>query len=95
MATKVGLEPCSGQVRPTPEVSKLIQTAASKLGPRQNNPKQLPVPVQEFLADAEALVIVVWGCIKICIFGYCLFCCYSVGAGKPWGMCEFQTEGKL
>jgi hypothetical protein len=76
-------------------MSKLIQTAISKLGVRQSNAKQLPVPVQEFLADAEALIIHVWGCIQICLFGYCLFCCYDVGVGQPWGFCHLQTEGKL
>jgi hypothetical protein len=95
MVTKVELEPCPVGVRPTPEMSKLIQTAISKLGVRPSNSKQLPVPVQEFLADAEDLIIHVWGCIQICIFGYCLFCCYDIGAGQPWGFCHLQTEGKL
>jgi hypothetical protein len=95
MVTKLELEPCSDGVRPTPEMSQLMQTAASKLGLRPSNSKQLPVPVQKLLTEAEALLIHVWGCFEICGFGYCVLCCYDIGVGRPWGFCQLRSVGDL
>jgi hypothetical protein len=87
--TKLELEPCKGEVRATPELGQVLRAARKRLGADRTGTKPLPMPVDKFLSQAARIVIHIWGCIQICIFGYCFLCCYDIGIGLPWGFCRW------
>lgn len=73
--TAIYAEPCAESKPASPEVARLIKAALSKVTGPDGPPKWKPVPVAEFLQEAVNLSGNAWVCIRICIFGYCLFCC--------------------
>ena len=90
MVTELELEPCKSPVRMTPELEKLLKAGAKKLASGRRGSSPLPVPVSEFLADPVGLTIQIKGCIKICIFGYCVWCCFT-SSPRWWSRCGVNT----
>jgi hypothetical protein len=76
--TKLEPEPCKHPARLTPEMSKLVRAARSKLG----SPKFRSRPVSEFLAGGHGFTIDISFCFIICIFEWCLMCCYDSEPGS-------------
>jgi hypothetical protein len=77
MVTELEIEPCTKQTPMTPELRKTVKAATKALAKRRPGSKRLPMPVRAFLASPSALTIDTWGCFMICIFGWCLICCYD------------------
>lgn len=73
--TALYADPCADSKPASPDQVRLIKAALSKVAGPNGPPKWKPVPVAYFLQNAERLTINGWICIKICIFGHCLFCC--------------------
>ena len=94
MVVKVELDPCEGGVKTTPETEKVIQAALARMRAGKRPAKLLPVPVERFMSNAAGLIIQIWGCIRICCFGYCLICCYDISSKLgPWGFCRIEKMG--
>jgi hypothetical protein len=74
---KLQAERCKHPAPMTPESRKLVQTVRKKLG---HSPFR-PVPVSKFLGGSRGLIIDISFCFIICIFNYCLLCCYDSDPG--------------
>ena len=78
MVTRLQVEPCSDATEDkpvSPELRKLLKAAAREARSRRCSTKhELPLPVGEFVANAEAIVRQI-DCFCICFFGYCIICC--------------------
>ncbi len=80
MVTGLQVEPISkeAQTPMTPELRKLVDTARRKL--RARNPKgpKFPLPVGRFFAaDMADISVTTITCIQICVFGWCIACCFN------------------
>jgi hypothetical protein len=73
-----------------PEILEFVKAAGAALG-RESPAGKLPIPFSELSAN-PSLVTEWWTCFRICIFGYCLFCCYGDTAG-PWAHCSIERIG--
>jgi|SRR6185436_1679200 len=94
MVVKLELDPCEGEVQTTPETEQVIKSALARMRAGKGGRKVLPVPVERFMANAPGLIIQIWGCIRICCFGYCLFCCYDLSSKLgAWGFCRIEKMG--
>jgi len=91
--TKLELEPCKGETPATPELTQVIKASLRRLGARPGGSRPLPMPIEKFMSNAAGFVIQIWGCIKICCFGYCLFCCYDISRLGFWGFCKWERLG--
>ncbi len=76
--TRLELEPCSDVVRLSPELKSLVQAARKALKPGRGGGLRKPVALKSFLSNAQGLTIEVFGCFTICVFGYCLSCCFGL-----------------
>jgi hypothetical protein len=77
MVTKLEVEPCKRAVRMTPDMKKMIHAARKAFAARRAGSKRLPVAVNTFLAGAHGFTIDVSFCFMICVFGWCLICCFD------------------
>lgn len=94
MVVKLELDPCEGEVKTTPETEQVIKAALARMRAGKRGGKVLPVPVERLASNAAGLIIQIWGCIKICCFGYCLFCCYDISSKLgAWGFCRIEKMG--
>jgi hypothetical protein len=73
-----------------PETLEFMRAASAAID-RPPPAGKLPVPFSELVASPR-IGFEWWTCFRICIFGYCLFCCYGDTAG-PWGFCEIKPIG--
>lgn len=90
--TRLELEPCPGGMRMTPELRSLVQSARKALVKGRRPALRLPVPVGRFLSRAQDFTVDVFGCFSICIFGFCLSCCFGMDDPKL-NTCEVWREG--
>jgi hypothetical protein len=90
MLTKIEFEPRIGVMRecaePDADMLELIKVAGDAIGIPQAAPRQLPVSLGELIAN-PGLVIETWTCYRICIFGFCITCCWGEGPAGPWITC--------
>ena len=79
--TKLKLEPCEeDEKRPvSPELAKLLKTAARRTEPSGERPPKFPIPVARFFANAGLISVDVLVCVKICFLGHCITCCKLEG----------------
>jgi hypothetical protein len=73
-----------------PETLEFMRAATASLD-RQRPTGELPIPFNDLVANPR-IGFEWWTCFRICIFGYCLFCCYGDTAG-PWAHCEIERIG--
>ncbi len=69
-----------------PGILELVRAASAALG-MEAPVRKLPIPFSELSANAR-IVIETWQCIRICIFGWCILCCWGEGPGGSWGICS-------
>jgi hypothetical protein len=74
---RLEIEPCPDPVRLTPEMRALVQAARKALWPKRTAAFRR-VGVRDFISNANGLTIEVYGCFTICIFGWCLSCCFGL-----------------
>ncbi len=79
----VGAEPQSAEVEP--ETLELVKAAGAALG-MHAPPRKLPIPFSDLMASPQ-IAIETWHCFRICIFGFCITCCWGNGPGGSWGLC--------
>jgi len=79
----IGLEvdPCPDSKPPPPDLVPVLRAALKKLRPKAPG-KWKPMPVAAFLAQPD-LTIIVFTCIRICVFGYCFVCCTTGDPDNP------------
>ncbi len=79
--TKLKLEPCDedGKQPASPELTKLLKTAARKTEPTGERPPKFPIPVAKFIAKAGLISVDVLVCVRICFLGHCITCCKLEG----------------
>jgi hypothetical protein len=69
-----------------PGTLELVKAASAALGV-QAAPRKLPIPFSDLVANPR-IVIETWQCVHICIFGFCITCCWGDGPVGPWGICS-------
>ncbi len=74
----------------SPGLAKLIETALEETGNKSAASKKLPVAFGDLLLAPGGIVIEHWTCFKICMFGFCLICCYGNDKGGPFTTCTFS-----
>jgi hypothetical protein len=85
--TKLEPERCKHPVRLTPEMSKLMRAVRSKLGRTTFR----STPVSRFLAGGAGITIDISFCFIICIYNWCLLCCYDSDPGPGnWNGCSID-----
>lgn len=77
MVTKLELEPCERSGPLPPEWKPIVRAARQAVARGGGARRRLPMPVKRFLADAHALTIDIDTCFLVCLFGWCILCCYS------------------
>ena len=79
MVTAIQIEPADKdkQTRITPEFRRLMNAARRRARGDRGWPDRLPVPVTTFLARAFDGSITIIQCIQICLFGWCIACCFN------------------
>jgi hypothetical protein len=76
MVTGLDVEPCKETKKPSPEMNAIFKEADRRL---RSGGKWQPVPIKDFVKDAARFITTGGGCIMICVWGYCLLCCYRDG----------------
>jgi hypothetical protein len=92
MVTRLEVERCSGSVRLDPDLKKVVEHARKKLAGGRRGSKKLPVPVSKFLAAPKGLTIDVSFCFMICIFGWCLICCFDSEDPRSTNCSVFEDD---
>jgi hypothetical protein len=88
---KLESDPCESQVPLSPEVRKLVETAARKLAARQPATITLPAPVATVFSAVGFTRFSGWFCIRICCFGHCLKCCLLISGRRFWSGCAIDA----
>ena len=88
---KLEIESCTKTkpVRMTSDLKKMILAARKAVAARHGGSQRLPMAVGKFVANLGRFTIEVFGCFQICIFGWCLLCCYWPDEGFT---CDFFEE---
>ena len=78
MVTKLVLEPCAEQERMkiTPEIARVLEEARRQVMSKGRHAPEFPMPIEDFMSDIAAAVDETIICIHICIWRYCLDCCF-------------------
>lgn len=95
MVVELEIERCAKPVRMTPELARLMKSASKALARRRPGARRLPVSVRTFLNSPNRFTIDDWGCFMICIFGWCLICCYDTRDPTQDGCDVFEDDWPL
>jgi hypothetical protein len=75
---RVGPESKTGGTPMTPELVRMLKVVHRKLLARRKAATHFPYPIQEFMtANVARLTIQTLSCIQICLFGWCIACCWT------------------
>jgi hypothetical protein len=77
IVTALEVEPCPNPVRLTAGLRALVRAARRAIEGHSRRPRFRRQPVREFFGSDVGLTIDVSFCFLICLFGYCLICCYD------------------
>jgi hypothetical protein len=67
------------------ETLELLRAASAALG-SAGPTRKLPIPVADVLAEVS-LAIQTWHCVRICVLGRCITCCWGEDPTGHWGIC--------
>ncbi len=83
MVTELRVEPFSkDESTPvSPALKRLLNLARAKAKASGTRPARLPMPVAQFMQNADDISITVITCFQICLFGWCIACCVN---GDYW-----------
>lgn len=90
--TALYAEPCAASRPPSADLAKLVKAARRKATGQDKPPKWKPMPVADFLQNVSALSGDAWGCVRICILGFCFLCCSHLVGGRTVCMAEFHLQ---
>jgi hypothetical protein len=78
MVTKLVLEPCAEQQRLkiTPDIARVLKEARRQVMSKGRRAPGFPMPIEKFMSDIAAAVDETIICVHICIWRYCLDCCF-------------------
>lgn len=92
LVTKVYAESCKQDDKEplSREAAKMVKEAVRRARARRRGGTKLPVPVRDFFgggAMARAITVETLRCIRICIFGGCITCCWRDDMPDPPVFC--------
>jgi hypothetical protein len=81
MVVKLHADPCKkeGQARLPPDLAKVVKESVRRVRAKRGRARSLPVPVSTFFASSAAarlITVETLRCIRLCIFGICVTCCW-------------------
>jgi hypothetical protein len=94
MVTKLALEPCAERppMKISPELAGLLKVAGHRIRQRRRRAPRLPLAVQDFMSNLQAVAEETIYCIHLCFLGHCIWCCfYWEGDAEPsWGYLDCE-----
>ena len=95
MVTELVAEPCPSHEpeRASPELVRLLNTAARRAATGAARPPKLPVPVADFVSAAQGITVSTIICIQVCVLGFCFVCCQMAHFPGQW-VCGKQVVVK-
>jgi len=86
VVTDLEMDPCTNGIKVSNELAEVVRSFSRKVD-RDSGGARLPMPLDRFVEIAPQLVVVVWTCIRICAFGYCVTCCQQ----GDWVSCSADS----
>ena len=90
MVTALEFEDDGSRTAASAELTKTIEKALEETGSKASAFKALPLPFGDLLLAPGGIFVESWSCFRICIFGFCILCCYGNGRNGPWTICSFS-----